>query len=265
MSSDHLSETPLLDFRAAPIRRLIEERGWVRLPPDEKIGAAYDFVRDEILFGYNSRDDLPASRVLADGFGQCNTKSTLFMALLRALGIPCRFHGFTIDKGLQRGVVPELVYPLAPRNILHSWVEVRHEGQWLDLEGFILDRSVLKALQAGFPGRSSLCAYGVGTASLQNPGVEWRGGSTYIQRTGINQDLGVFPDPDRFYAKHSQLSGLRGLLYRGLVRHWMNLRVDRIRKGFIPRIPGGPSRLESRSVESCPGSPAPDAPPSAHL
>ena len=120
MTDQYLSPTPLLDFDAAPIQRLIADRGWQSLSQTDRIGAAYDFVRNEILFGYNSDDALPASRVLADGYGQCNTKGTLLMALLRALDVPCRFHGFTIDKRLQRGVVPELVYPLAPANIIHS-------------------------------------------------------------------------------------------------------------------------------------------------
>jgi len=60
-------------------------------------------VRDDIRFGYNASDDLPASRVLADRIGQRNTKSTLLMALLRAVDVLCRFHGFTIDKALQKG------------------------------------------------------------------------------------------------------------------------------------------------------------------
>ena len=99
MSHRYLAETPILDFRCGAIQALITARGWASLDPDGRIGAAYDFVRNDILFGYNSNDALPASRVLADGFGQCNTKGTLLMALLRALDIPCRFHGFTIDKG----------------------------------------------------------------------------------------------------------------------------------------------------------------------
>jgi len=243
MPHDYLTKTPLLNYRDPSIQALITKRGWARLPNADRIGAAYDFVRNEILFGYNSEDALPATRVLADGYGQCNTKCTLLMALLRALDIPCRFHGFTIDKGLQRGVVPELVYPIAPRKILHSWVEVKHEGTWLELEGFILDQKVLAALQAKFAGRTSLCAYGAGTDSLQKPKVEWTGESTYIQKTGINRDFGVFDSPDAFYANHRQLSGLRGLLYRLVIRHWMNRRVARMRKGHIPVIPGGDANL----------------------
>ncbi len=243
MSQTYLSATSLLDYESPSIQSLIEDRGWMKLAAREKIGAAYDFVRNEILFGYNSDDTLPASHVLADGYGQCNTKGTLLMALLRALGIPCRFHGFTIDKGLQRGVVPELVYPLAPRNIIHSWVEVLYHDEWLNLEGFILDEAVLSALQKQFPERKSLCAYGAGTDCLQSPEVVWNGISTYIQKTGINQDFGAFDSPDEFYKDRQQLSGVRGVLYRIFVRHWMNRRVAKIREGKTPIIPGGEKSL----------------------
>jgi hypothetical protein len=243
MTQQFLSHTPLLDFQTDLIQQVIADRGWLTLSQADRIGAAYDFVRNEILFGYNSDDALPASKVLADGYGQCNTKGTLLMALLRGLGVPCRFHGFTIDKRLQRGVVPELVYPLVPANIIHSWVEIQHEGQWLELEGFILDAPILAALQDAFPERNSLCAYGAGTDCLQSPDVEWRGANTYIQKTGINHDFGVFDDPDAFYAIHRQLSGVRGLLYRLIVRHWMNHRVKKMRIGYVPNIPGGEANL----------------------
>ncbi|MCR8825267.1 transglutaminase-like domain-containing protein [Pseudosulfitobacter koreensis] len=234
-----LDATPLLDFRADGIVRLIENRGWLRLSKHDQIGAAYDFVRDEILFGYNRADDIPASRVLADGYGQCNTKGTLLMALLRALGVPCRLHGFTIYKALQRGVVPEAVYPIAPPEILHSWVEVWNGGRWVELEGFILDRVFLGSLQQTFADTESLCGYGAGTDCLSAPPVEWTGGNTYIQKTGIARNLGTYDTPDRFYGEHGQQLGpLRDLVYRGIVRHWMNARVRSIRSGRVPRIPG---------------------------
>ena len=244
-----LAETRLVDFRAAPIKALIEERSWLSLSDWDKIGSAYDFVRNEVRFGYNATDALPASRILADGYGQCNTKGILLMALLRGLGIHCRFHGFTIDKALQRGIVPEIVYPLAPARILHSWVEVEYQGRWIELEGFILDQPLLTALQDHFPQRSSICAYGIGTNCFQTPEVEWKGNNTYIQKTGINADFGVFDNPDEFFTLHSQLAGPRGLLYRSVIRHWMNRRVGRMRLGHIPEFPGMPSRL-ARSYSS---------------
>lgn len=239
----YLAETALLNYGASSIQALVVGRKWAELSPYDRIGAAYDYVRNDIRFGYNRADDIPASDVLADGYGQCNTKATLLMALLRALKVPCRLHGFTIHKGLQRGIVPELVYGIAPENILHSWVEVYYEGAWVELEGFILDASFVKTLQHSFAGQgASLCGYGAGTDCLEAPAVEWNGRSTYIQKTGINADLGLFDSPDAFYRQHRQaISGVKAMLYRSIIRHWMNARVRSIRAGRLPSIPGGPA------------------------
>lgn len=246
MEERYLRQTRLLDFGSPTIRDLLALRGWNTLEPFDRIGRAYTFVRDEIAFGYNRADDIPASEVLKDGYGQCNTKGTLLMAFLRALKIPCRLHGFTIHKGLQRGVVPELVYGLAPDNILHSWVEIEHDGRWINLEGFILDRPFLQALQAEFSGEANnLCGYGAGTDCLSSPPIDWVGQDTYIQRTGINADLGLFDSPDDFFARHRQNFGpAQEWLYRNVVRHWMNRRVGNARQGNIPKIPRGPAAHE---------------------
>jgi len=227
----HLEETPLLDFSHPAIAGLVEQRQWRRLSPYDAIGAIYDFVRNEIPFGYNVSDDLPASAVLRDGYGQCNTKGTLMMALLRSVGVPCRFHGFTIDKALQRGAIPAIAYRLAPQSIVHSWVEVLHEGRWINLEGFILDAGYLDGVRCLFPeARGNFCGYGIGTQDIEAPPVEWTGGDTYIQKTAINHDFGVFDSPDAFYEKHRvNLSGLRRLLFVWVVRHMMNATVGRIR------------------------------------
>ena len=225
-----LQPTTLLDFTHPAIEALVVARGWRRLQMYERIGAVYDFVRNEIAFGYNAGDELPASAVLADRIGQCNTKSTLLMALLRAVGIACRFHGFTIDKTLQKGAITGLAYLLAPRRIIHSWVEVAFEDRWVNLEGFILDAPYLASLQRRFPGRRRFCGYGAATPDLSAPGVEWRGLDTYIQKDGIADDFGVFESPDEFFARHgSNLSGLKRWLYTHAIRHRMNAQVRRIR------------------------------------
>jgi hypothetical protein len=224
------ASTPLLDYHHPALRALTEQRGWKKLDEYQRIGAIYDFVRNDIQFGYNEDDTLTASRVLADGIGQCNTKATLFMALLRGAGIACRFHGFTIDKSLQKGAITGLAYALAPRNIIHSWVEVQFQDRWINMEGFILDAGYLGSLQRRFPEATSFCGYGAATPNLQAPAVPWRGTDTYIQKEGINGDLGVFSDPDAFYAIHcGNLRGVKRWLYRNIIRHAMNRNVERIR------------------------------------
>ncbi len=230
MEPDHLRATRILDIDHPEIRALVDQRGWRTPSAYERIGAAYSFVKDEIAFGYNASDDLPASAVLRDGYGQCNTKGNLLMALLRALEIPCRFHGFTIDKALQKGAIPAWLFPIAPARILHSWVEVRFGGEWIPLEGFILDGTYLSALQARFPDADAFCGYGAATPNLQRPEVDWCGRATYIQRDGIADDFGVFDDPDAFYeAQGTNLSGLRRWLFVHVFRHLMNRTVARVR------------------------------------
>ena len=234
MDSNLLKPTPLLDFNHPGIESLIVARSWRALPERERIGAIYDFVRNEIPFGYNLADDLPASRVLADGIGQCNTKGTLFMALLRASGIACRLHGFTIDKTLQKGAVTGLAYLLAPREILHSWVEVRFGERWVELEGFILDAAYLHSLQRRFRNSQSFCGFGAATPDLQRPQVEWNGGDTYIQKEGIVRDFGAYDSPDAFYAAHgTNLGGIKRWLFENLIRQSMNRNVERIRQGLV--------------------------------
>jgi len=236
-TSDLTEPTALLDYAHPSIAGLVAARGWSMLPVFQRIGAVYDYVRDEVAFGYNVSDDLPASRVLAEGIGQCNTKGTLLMALLRAVGVPCRFHGFTIDKQLQNGAVTGLWYLLAPRSIIHSWVEVFFEGRWVNLEGFILDKPYLSSLQRRFAHQSgSFCGYGAATPDLQNPAVDWKGCDTYIQREGINRDYGVFNSPEAFYARHgTNLKGFKRWLYANVVRHLMNRNVENIRRGVLSR------------------------------
>lgn len=235
----YLEETPMLDYGCASIRKLIRERGWMEMPEFDRLRSIYNYVRDEVLFGYNVDDNIPASRVLSDGYGQCNTKGTLFMALLRGCGIPCRVHGFTIRKELQKGAMTGFVYRKAPESIFHSWVEVFFEGQWYELEAFILDRKYLEKLQAANPDcEGAFCGYGVGVTDFRNPVIDFDRNNTYIQSEEINQDFGVYDSPDELLKEHGQEMGfIRRLAFRYYGRHTMNRNVKRIRNRQNPAKP----------------------------
>lgn len=228
----YIKESQMLDYADASIQNLIQTRGWKELADFHRIKAIYNFVRDEIMFGYNVDDGIPASRVLADGYGQCNTKGTLFMALLRACGISCRIHGFTIDKKLQKGAMTGLVYRSAPKNILHSWVEVFFENTWYELEAFILDKEYLSSLQRAHSDcAGAFCGYGVAVKNFQCPVIDFDRNNTYIQSEGISQDFGVYDCPDDLLKEHRQeMSAMKAFAYRNLGRHLMNRNVKRLRR-----------------------------------
>ncbi|PKL23095.1 MAG: transglutaminase [Spirochaetae bacterium HGW-Spirochaetae-3] len=199
-----LENTALVDYDHPSIRDLVAGRGWVALDEEAKIRNAYDFVRDEIPFGYNKDDAIPASRVLAR---------------------------------LQKGALSGIWYLLAPREIVHSWVEVSISGRWINIEGFILDMPYLRSVQRKFPeARGSFCGFGIATDCFESPMVEWTGGDTYIQKEGIVRDFGVFDTPDAFFKEHAQnLSFLKKLVYKSITRHAMNARVFRIRSGMATK------------------------------
>lgn len=171
--------------------------------------------------------------MLSDGYGQCNTKGNLLMALFRGLNIECRFHGFTIEQTLQKGAIPTYVFFLAPHYIIHSWVEVKYDNRWVNLEGFILDDKYLSSIQQKFKHvKNEFCGYGIATKCLSSPDTDWKGNDTYIQKEGIHDDFGVYDSPDQFYREQgTNLSGIKRWLYQRFIRHIINWNVDKLRKG----------------------------------
>jgi len=235
MNNKYLLATRMLNYENVEIQNLIEERNWKNHTEYECIKSIYNFVRDEILFGYNKDDSLTATEVLSDGYGQCNTKGTLFMALLRGCGIPCRVHGFTIDKKLQKGAMKSFVYDNAPKNVFHSWVEVYFEDKWYELEAVILDKMYLNGLQAMYPEcTGAFCGYGVAVSDFKNPIIDFNRNNTYIQSEGINQDFGVYDSPDELLKEHGQEIGIiKKLSFMFYGRHCMNRNVKKIRNGKV--------------------------------
>ena len=231
MMEEYLRETRMLDYSHKSIQDLIEKRHWRDLDEFNCIREVYDFIRDEILFGYNSDDSIPASKVLSDGYGQCNTKGTLFMSLLRALNIPCRVHGFTVDKKLQKGAMTGFLYRKAPNNIFHSWVEVYFIDKWYELEGFIIDKEYLAKLQSlNKECHGEFWGYGIAVKDLMNVMIDWNKNNTYIQSEGITQDLGVYECPDELLKEyHQNMSKPAAFIFRNIGRHLMNRNVRNIR------------------------------------
>ncbi|GGL58570.1 hypothetical protein GCM10011392_11290 [Wenxinia marina] len=81
----------------------------------------------------------------------------------------------------------------------------------------------------------------MGTDCLRAPPINWSGGDTYIQKTGISRDPGTFDAPDNFFAIYAQdLGALRDWLFRHAIRHWKNARVRAIRGGSLLPIDGAP-------------------------
>ena len=181
-----------------------------------------------------------ASQVLEDGIGQCNTKSTLLGALLRGLGVPCRFHFFRIDKKVQQGIFPRYVYECHIKDgVLHSWVEAFTGGRWAVLEGVILDQGYLDSARKLFPQAKKFVGWGISCPDLSTVNTDWNGdGDTFIQKDSIMKDIGVFDTPDSYYNRHGDnLAGMnfiKRFAYRHIISKVLTRRAEKFRQGEMP-------------------------------
>lgn len=231
---DLLQQSHLLDYNHPAMQNLIRERGWLSLQNrSELIGSVYTFVRDEIAYGYTKKFQIPASVVLSKGYGNCLTKTTLLLALLRAVDIPCQLHGATISRVLFRGLIPRPYHKLIPKYFHHSWVEVQYDNTWLEMGGHIIDMPYLLKLQEKFPDYTgSFYGYGLAALHFKNPKIKWEGESTFIQKKAIEKDLGVFNTPDEFFTAFPEAEAFTHTFrYRALFRNNLNSTIMAIRRG----------------------------------
>ncbi len=228
----YLKETAMLDYNTQEIADLVTAQKWNDLDLCDKIGAIYDYVQNKILLGYNKYDNQTATQVLADGYGQCNTKATLVMALLRAVGVPCRLHGTRVTKVFQRSLMPKIMAKLAPPLIVHTWAEVYYNGEWLSLEGVITDKAYIAGLKKMFPEHEGkFFDYAVAVQDFNHLQIDWKGENTTVQQQAVIEDLGVFDTPDEFYRNHAQAyRGLKKFVYENIGRKIMTKKVAKIRR-----------------------------------
>lgn len=228
---EYLKETKMLNFNSAKISDLVREKGWLELDEFHKIKNIYEFVQNDILFGYNSTDILSAVEVLQDGFGQCNTKATLLMALLRSVNIPCRLHAFNVSKDFQKGALPQIIYLLAPKYILHTWVEVFFNDKWIALEGVIIDKDYLYTVQQKYTEYKGIFKkFAIATKDLETVNIDWTGNDVFIQKEAVVDDYGIFSSPDILFSKHTQnMSKIKLYLYSHIGTKMMTKRVFKIR------------------------------------
>jgi transglutaminase-like putative cysteine protease len=237
---DYMSPTPILDYESPSIQEVLSELKAAGDSREQRI-AAYFFVRDRVLFGYNNdRDSIPASQVLQDGIGHCNTKSTLLGALLRGLGVPCRFHFFWIDKKVQQGIFPKHIYEHHIKDgVLHAWVEAFTGERWATLEGVILDQNYLDSARKLFRETKKFEGWGISCPDLSTVSTDWDGeGDTFIQKDSIVKDYGIFSSPDDYYDKHSDnlsnMNPIKRLIYRYLISKILTRRAEKFRQKRMP-------------------------------
>ena len=129
--NDYLQETYYFDYSDKGIQSLVQDLK--ELPIHEKIGKLFLRVRDQWRYNpfviYMSKEKYKASFIASNPEGHCIDKSSLFIAGLRALGVPARLRlAKVINHIAAEGLTAKLgTHYIAP----HGIAEVHVNGKWL--------------------------------------------------------------------------------------------------------------------------------------
>jgi transglutaminase-like putative cysteine protease len=230
--SASLQSTRYLDFDHADVKIAIVEACAGAATDKQKAQGIFHFVRDRVRFGWANRFyDMRASEVLRTGIGYCNTKSTLFCAMLRGAGIPARQHFVDISARILDG----LLDPGTPF-VDHSFVEVDLEGRTHRVDAYIVDRALFEPARARLVREGRSLGYGVHRDGLCEWDAETDAFSQFV-RYGVDpapstRDYGVYADIGDFYSRGSRWNRLNIALKLGIPLYipGPNARADALRR-----------------------------------
>jgi hypothetical protein len=212
-TEDDLSETYYINHRHPSIISLTKEivKSSENNSPSEHAILIHNYVRDSIPFGWSGHFwNETASEVLKTGIGFCNTKSSLFAALLRAANIPCRLQFVNINTQILNGLTdPRIDYEL------HTYTEVfnAQHNRWCQVDSYIVDSALASAAKQKLIEEEKIIGYGV----HRDGQSQWNGlDNTFIQyvyNSQLNNKLeqplstkayGHFTDIGAFYQANDQ-------------------------------------------------------------
>jgi Transglutaminase-like superfamily len=198
----------------------------------EKLESLFYYVRDNIKFTFLPEADfLKASEIIEYEKGQCNNKSILFQALNVAAGLESRIHFSSISKNIQYGLFRGLMYKVMPKEISHSWIEVKLDNRWVQVDTFIND------IDFYYGSKKRVADLGVETGySISCRGGEASADFTleedkYSQMGAVIESHGVYLEADDYFksGKHkNNPNKLKMFIYKRSLKA-INGRVEQLR------------------------------------
>jgi hypothetical protein len=202
---------------------------------EEKIAAIFYYVRDDIKFQLPAEGDLiKASRIIEYGYGQCNNKTTLALALCKAINIEARVHFSLIDKETQRGLITGLFYWIIPKTISHSWLEVKVHNQWFRIDSYINDNTFYHAGKRKLQERGWHTGYSIAGSKKKSSAELDFNNQGFVQMDAVTGDHGVYDDPMEDYWSSqykNRPNGLTLFIYKLFIRG-VNEKVKRMRYSY---------------------------------
>jgi Transglutaminase-like superfamily len=240
-----LRETPQLDFTSPKIRILGTKLTQLHGDARGKAVAVHDYVKSLPFGCIADFNRTKASDVVKLGYGDCHTKGLLFVALLRALGVPSRLRFVTLPTQFLRGLIDT-----GAETMVHAIGEVYLDNAWYQTDTYVVDQDLSREARELLRLEQRILGYGVHAMGDQN----WQGQhNARAQCTPADPDSlplvdwGVSHDPSSFYAdekalKHSLAGRVKWMVGAQLV----NRKADQIRQRAYNWVSSMPTLQEQR-------------------
>lgn len=230
---DNLGSTDLIQTQHPRIAALAKE---ITRTADSDRKAAiliHDWVRDQILFGIPSGFyETSATETLDQKVGYCNTKVTLFSALLRARKIPTRMRMMDLSAQVLQG----LFNPGSPY-VDHAISEVFLEGRWIKVDSYVVDKRLAAVASKKLTASRSKAGLGIHIDGK----TDWDGQSDNFIQCLDNQtipsyvlkDHGLMMDVADFYQRAPAPRNRKTLMVDLMTRFgssYINQTINSIRK-----------------------------------
>jgi transglutaminase-like putative cysteine protease len=221
-NSENLSSTSLIETSHPRISALAKE---ITTRATNNRAAAmliHNWVRDEIQFGISSRFyDTTATQVLDEKVGYCNTKVSLFNALLRARGIPTRIRMMDLSAIVLNG----LFDPGSPY-VDHAITEIFLDNRWIKIDSYIVDKPLADAARRKLAKQRKKAGFGIHS----DGNSDWDGQSdSFIQclnnesiKNYVLKDNGIFLDVADYYRKASAPRNRQNFASKLMIRFGSN-------------------------------------------
>jgi hypothetical protein len=236
---DWLCSTRLLDLDDPKLRIQAMRITQLATTPTRKAVALHDFVKSLPFGCVAGFDHVPAAAVLKAGRGDCHTKGTLLVAMLRSVGVPARLRFVTLSSAFLKGIID-----VPQSTITHAVAEVYLDGRWVQTDTYVTD-SLLEAQAAQLLSQTGcLVGYGIHVRGMHF----WDGRHAAHAQYNVSDpaslplhDWGVAHDPEHFYSSKDHAELALGWLTRAkwmLAAALVNRRVEQVRTQ--PRAAGQP-------------------------
>lgn len=182
---EYVSPTEFCDCDNVAIKQKSEELTRDVHSPKEAAMKIFSYVRDQTPFAIG-RTDVRASETLKDREGYCVTKTNLQVALLRAAGIPARYHQVVLHKDVLKGIILDAVYEVMEERIwYHPWCECYLSGKWVACDSYLDKDTYDAAVKKGVLSREKM------------PSIDWDGDTDLkIAAPWMLEDVGIHSSYD---------------------------------------------------------------------